>query len=265
LFFAGCDVGAISAKVVILEEDTLLVQETMAYKMLPREAAIEVMEKALANAGLSLEQLDGCVACGFGRKVVPYANGDVPEIMSLSKGVRWAHSGVKTVIDAGGQKIRAFNIGENGKVSDSATNEKCASGTGRFIEVMARALDLSLDSASALASEATDPVSITSQCGVFAESEMITHVNDGRKRADIVAGLCRSVATRIASLVRSIRLEEEVALVGGVARNTGVVDYTAKELGVRFAELGIDPQALGALGAALVARERRDGAASRVG
>jgi len=169
LFFAGCDVGAISAKVVILEEDTLLVQETMAYKMLPREAAIEVMEKALANAGLSLEQLDGCVACGFGRKVVPYANGDVPEIMSLSKGVRWAHSGVKTVIDAGGQKIRAFNIGENGKVSDSATNEKCASGTGRFIEVMARALDLSLDSASALASEATDPVSITSQCGVFAE------------------------------------------------------------------------------------------------
>ena len=259
MFFAGCDVGAISAKVVILEGDAIRVQEVMAYKMLPRKAATEVMEKALANAGLSLDQLDGCVACGFARKVVPYANGDVPEIVSLSRGVRWAHPGVKTVIDAGGQKIRAFNIEENGKVIDSATNEKCASGTGRFIEVMAKALDLSLESASALFLEATDPVSITSQCGVFAESELITHVNDGRKRADIVAGLCRSVATRIASLVRSIRLEEEVAFVGGVARNTGVVDYTSKELGVRFVELGVDPQAVGALGAALVARERHHG------
>lgn len=264
MFFAGCDVGPISAKVVILEGDAILAQEVMAYKMLPRQAATEVMERALANAGLSLEQLDGCVACGFGRKVVPYANGDVPENLSLSRGVRWAHPGVKTVIDAGGQKIRAFNIEENGKVIDSATNEKCASGTGRFIEVMAKALDLSLDSASALVLEATDPVSITSQCGVFAESELITHVNDGRKRADIVAGLCRSVATRIASLVRSIRLETEVAFVGGVAKNAGVVDFTAKELGVTFAELGVDPQALGALGAALVARDRHEGAGSGV-
>jgi predicted CoA-substrate-specific enzyme activase len=255
--------GAISAKVVILEGDTILVQKAMAYKMLPRKAATEVMEKALASAGLSLDQLDGCVPCGFGRKVVPYANGDVPEIVSLSRGVRWAHSGVRTVIDAGGQKIRAFNIEEDGKVFDSATNEKCASGTGRFIEVMARALDLSLDRASALALEATDPVSITSQCGVFAESELITHMNDGRNRADIVAGLCRSVATRIASLVRSIRLEEEVAFVGGVAKNAGVADCTAKELGLRFAELRVDPQALGALGAALVARERHEGADSR--
>ncbi len=260
MLFAGCDVGAISAKVVILEEDSILVQETMAYKMLPRQAATEVMEKALANAGLCLEQLDGCMACGFGRKVVPYANGDVPEIVSLSRGVRWVHPGVKTVIDAGGQKIRAFNIEEDGKVLDSATNEKCASGTGRFIEVMAKALDLSLESAGVLAFEATDPVSITNQCGVFAESELITHVNDGRKRADIVAGLCRSVATRIASLVRSIRLENEVAFLGGVAKNAGVVEYTAQELGVRFADLGIDPQVVGALGAALMARERHAGA-----
>jgi predicted CoA-substrate-specific enzyme activase len=160
------------------------------------------------------------------------------------------------VIDAGGQKIRAFNIEDDGKVLDTATNEKCASGTGRFIEVMAKALDLSLDRAGALPFEATDPVSITSQCGVFAESELITHVNDGRKRADIVAGICRSVATRISSLVRSIRLEEEVAFVGGVAKNAGVVDHTSRELGVKFADLGVDPQTLGALGAALIARER---------
>jgi predicted CoA-substrate-specific enzyme activase len=255
--------GAVSAKVVILEGDTILVQESMAYKMLPRQAAAEVMEKALVKAGLSLDRLDGCMACGFGRKVVPYANGDVPEIVSLSRGVRWARPGVKTVIDAGGQRIRAFNIEENGRVLDSATNEKCASGTGRFIEVMARALDLSLERAGVLPFEATDPVPITSQCGVFAESELITHVNDGRRRADIVAGLCRSVATRIGSLVRSIRLEQEVAFVGGVAKNMGVVDYTEKELDARFIELGVDPQTVGALGAALVARERHGGGGAR--
>lgn len=239
-----------------MENDSILVQEAMAYRMLPRQAATEVMEKALAKAGLALEQLDSCLACGFGRKVVPYANGDVPEILCLSKGIRWLHPEVKTLIDAGGQKIRAFNIEEDGKVLDSATNEKCASGTGRFIEVMAKALDLSLDRASVLPFEATDPVSITSQCGVFAESELLTHVNDGKRRADIVAGLCRSVATRISSLVRSIRLEKEVAFVGGVAKNAGVVDYTEQELGVEFAEPGIDPQLVGALGAALMARER---------
>jgi predicted CoA-substrate-specific enzyme activase len=258
LLFAGCDLGAVAAKVVILDGDSIRVQEVMAYRMLPRQAAVEVMKKALAGAGLSLEALDGCMACGFGRKAVPYKNGDVPEIVSLSRGVRWLHPGVKTVIDAGGQKIRAFNIEEDGKVLDSATNEKCASGTGRFIEVMARALDLSLDRVGALSMEATDPVSITSQCGVFAESELITYVNDGRKRADIVAGICRSVATRISSLVRSIRLEEEVAFVGGVGKNAGVLDHTARELGVGFTDLGVNPQAVGALGAALLARDRCD-------
>jgi predicted CoA-substrate-specific enzyme activase len=249
-------VGAIAAKVVIMDDDRVLVWEAMAYRMLPRQAAVEVMDRALARAGLTLEKLDGCIACGFGRKVVPFAQGNVPEIVGTSRGVRWIDPGIKTVIDAGGQKIRAFNIEEDGKVLDSATNEKCASGTGKFIEVMAKALDLSLDRASLLPSEATDPVSITSQCGVFAESELISHVNDGRKRADIVAGICRSVAARIASLVRSIRLEKEVAMVGGVGRNAGVVDCTEKELGVRFARLDVDPQLVGALGAALVARDR---------
>ncbi len=260
MLFAGCDVGAVAAKVVILEEETILVQEAMGYRMLPRQAAVEAMDRALAHAGLTLEKLDGCLACGFGRKVVPFAGGDLPEIVCLSRGVRWARPAVRTVIDVGGQRIRAFNIEKNGKVFDTATNEKCASGTGRFIEVMARALDLSLERAGELAFEATDPVSITSQCGVFAESEMITHVNDGRKRADIVAGLCRSVATRISSLVRNIRLEEEIAFVGGVAKNAGVVDCAARELGVEFAGLGIDPQTVGALGAALMARERHAGA-----
>lgn len=258
MLFAGCDLGAISAKVVIMEGEEIIAQEAMAYRMQPRQAATHVMERALERAGLSLDDLNGCLACGFGRKVVSYAQGNIPEILSVGRGIRWAHPGVKTAIDAGGQKIRVFNIEDDGRVLDSATNEKCASGTGRFIEVMTQALDLTLDRASLLALEAADPVSITSQCGVFAESEVITHVNEGKERADIVAGICRSVAARISSLVRSIRLEPEVVMVGGVAKNEGVVDCTEKELGVRFATLEIDPQVVGAVGAALLARERHD-------
>ncbi len=263
MYFAGCDLGAVAAKAAILEDDAILVQEAMAYRMLPRQAGMEVMDRALARAGLRREQLSGCLACGFGRKAVPYATGEVPEAVSLSRGVRRARPAVRTVIDAGGQKIRVFHIDEKGRVFDAVTNEKCASGTGRFLEVMAKALDLSLEQAGALSLEAEDPVSITSQCGVFAESEVITYVNEGRRRADILAGICRSVAGRISSLVRGIGLEEEVAFVGGVAKNPGVVAYTGRELGVKFADLGMDPQAIGALGAALAARERH-AAAGRV-
>jgi activator of 2-hydroxyglutaryl-CoA dehydratase len=121
---------------------------------------------------------------------------------------------------------------------------------------MARALELPLEEVSDLVLESKDPVTITSQCGVFAESEVITYVNEGRDRADIVAGIARSVAGKVSSLVRRISLEEEVALVGGVALNAGVKKFVEEELGVKLAALDVDPRVFGALGAALVAREK---------
>jgi predicted CoA-substrate-specific enzyme activase len=152
--------------------------------------------------------------------------------------------------------MRAINFSQKGKVLDSTVNEKCAAGTGRFIEVMAKALELPLEQVSALGFESRNPVPITSQCGVFAESEVITYVNGGRDRADIIAGIARSVAAKVSSLVRRISLEEEVAMVGGVALNAGVRKYVEEELGVKLAQLEADPQIYGALGAALVAREK---------
>ena len=142
---------------------------------------------------------------------------------------------------------------------DSTTNEKCAAGTGKFIEVMAKALELHLEEVSRLPFDSKDPVAITSQCGVFAESEVITYVNDGKERADIVAGIARSVAGKVSSLVRRISLDEKVAMVGGVALNEGVVRYVEQELGIKLADLEAEPQIYGALGAAIMAKEKHEG------
>ena len=256
MIYAGCDLGTAAAKVVIIKDDSILAHKTLPYKNLPKQAAAAVIEKALSEVNLSPEQIDCCIATGFGKKVVPYANGNIPELVCLNRAIRRLNPEVRTVIDVGGQSIRAFNIGANGKLTDSTANEKCAAGTGKFIEVMAKALELPLDELGDLTLQAKAPVSITSQCGVFAESEVITYVNEGKDRADIVAGISRSVAGKTASLVRRISLDEPVTMVGGVAKNTGVVRYIEEELGLKLARLDFDPQLVGALGAALVASEK---------
>jgi predicted CoA-substrate-specific enzyme activase len=254
--YAGCDLGAVTARVVIIEGDAIVSSETMPYKKLPVQAAVEAFERALSKADLSQDRIDYCVATGFGKKAVPYADGDSAEVVCLNRAFRLLNADVRTVIDAGGQSMRAINFSQKGKVLDSTVNEKCAAGTGRFIEVMAKALELPLEEVSDLVFESKDPVTITSQCGVFAESEVITYVNEGRDRADIVAGIARSVAAKVSSLVRRISLEEKVAMVGGVALNAGVRKFVEEELAVKLAVLEADPQVYGALGAALVAREK---------
>ncbi|GAB4344419.1 MAG: acyl-CoA dehydratase activase [Candidatus Abyssubacteria bacterium] len=256
MIYAGCDLGTVAAKLAIIENGTILACEMLAYRNLPKQAAASVLESALSKAGLKQDEIAYCVATGFGRKRVDYAQADVPEVMCLSRAIRHLAPAVRTVIDVGGQSIRAFNLGENGRVTDSTNNEKCAAGTGKFIEVMAKALELPLDRLGELALASRDPVSITTQCGVFAESEVITYVNTGRDRADIIAGISRSVAGKTASLVRRISLTEKVALVGGVAKNAGVVRDLEQELGIRLAALDVDPQVVAALGAALIAQDK---------
>lgn len=256
MIYAGCDLGTVAVKMVIIENGTILASEAIAYKNLPKQAAIDVFEKALTKAGLSKEQIDYCVATGFGKKTVSFADADIPELIAANRAVRQLNPDVRTVIDAGGQGMKAFNIGAKGRIMDSTANEKCAAGTGKFMEVMAKALEMPLDQLSELALTADNIVPITSQCGVFAESEVITYVNDGKDRADIFAGISRSVASKVSSLVRRIDVIEPVALVGGVGKNIVVKKDVEKELGLKLTELEIDPQLIGAFGAALVAKEK---------
>ena len=253
---AGCDLGTITAKAVLIEDGRILAVEVLAYNSLPRQAAAEVMDRVLAEAGISRDKVACCLSTGFGKKAVQYADNDIPEIICLTRAIRELNPQVRTVVDAGGQCIRAFNLDASGKVSASAANEKCAAGTGKFMEVMAQALEMPVSELSLASLESTKPLSITSQCGVFAESEVITHVNEGEDRLDIFAGISLSVASKIAGVTRRISLDEAVVLVGGVAKNRIVVRDLESELGVTLADFDLDPQAVAAYGAALMAWER---------
>jgi len=246
----------VTAKVVVVENEDIVVSRATAYRTLPRQAAAEVFERTMAGADLSRDQVAHCLATGSGRKVVGAADGIVSEAIAVSRAIRFLDPDVRTVISIGGQSILAFSIGADGRVLDSAANEKCAAGTGRFMDVMARALEMPLEQLSESALAAGNAVPITSQCGVFAESEVITHVNDGRERADIFAGIARSVAVKISSIARRIDVLEPLVLVGGVAKSAVVRRGIEDELGIETSPAEIDPQLVGALGAAMVAQER---------
>ena len=252
----GCDLGASTAKAVILRDGQIIAEKIIPYRTLPKEAAIRVLATALDQACLSEDQIDYCLSTGFGKKAVPFANQTVHEVACLARAVRKLNPKVKTVLDVGGQVIRAFNIGEDGRVTDSIANDKCAASTGKFMEVMSHALELPIEQLSQVSLNSKNPVSITNQCGVFAESEVITYVNQGKDRLDIFAGISLSVAGKVSGLVRRINMEEELAFVGGVSKNQIVVRDVKNELGLKIAKLEVDPQLIGAFGAALLAEER---------
>lgn len=257
--FAGCDLGTVSVKIVLLNDGEIVASEILPYRNLPRQAVQEAMDKALGRAGLQPDSIGYCVATGFGKKAVPFADKTSPEVVCLNRAFQKFYPEVRTIVDIGGQSMRAINLNDRGKVLDSISNEKCASGTGKFIEVMGRALELSLEQMSELPMQASKPLPITSQCGVFAESEVITYVNDGKERADIAAGIALSVANKISSLARRITLTEKLALAGGVALNAGVVKFINSELQTKHIALDRDPRIFSALGAAIVAEERYTG------
>jgi (R)-2-hydroxyacyl-CoA dehydratese activating ATPase len=259
LIYAGCDLGTISAKAVIIENGNILAAEILPYKNLPKQAAIQVMEMAKNKAGLTKENISYCLSTGFGKKAVPFTDKDLPESVCLSRAARKLNPEIRTVIDAGGSSIKAFNLDNTGRVTASAANEKCAAGTGKFLEVMAQALEMPIEELSVAALESKNPLPISSQCGVFAESEVITHVNDGHDRLDIFAGISLSVAAKVAAVVRRVSLDQPMAIIGGLAKNPIVVRDIEKELGLSFIEISMDPRAVAAYGAALVAEERKAG------
>lgn len=260
LIYAGCDLGIVSAKAAIVDNSNVLALEVLPYKGHPGRAAFEVMDRALATAALYREQIEYCVATGFGKNAVPYADEVIGDLICHHRAIRQINTNVRTVIDVGGQSFAAFNIANNGLVSETAVTDKCAAGTGRFIDIMADVLEIPFEEMGRPSFVSANPAAITSQCVILAESEVISLINDGYNRFDICAGVAASVSGRIVSLVRRVDVNEEVAFIGGVAKNALVVRDLERKLGLKFANLaGIDPQVVGALGAALVARDERRG------
>lgn len=251
---AGIDVGSLTAEVVIINKE-----EILHYVILPtgansRAAAEKAMDQALRSTALQREDLEYVVATGYGRISIDFADKRITEITCHGRGAYYLDPAVRTVIDIGGQDSKVILLGDNGRVLDFAMNDKCAAGTGRFLEVMAQALEVELDRLADLSSRARDTVSISSMCTVFAESEVVSLIARGLPREDIARGLHQAIADRTAGLVHRVGLAEKVMITGGVAKNKAVVRALNEKLKTTLI-VPPEPQIVGALGAALLARD----------
>jgi predicted CoA-substrate-specific enzyme activase len=259
MIVSGCDVGSATGKALIMRGSKIVAYAIIPATTKPEETAYKVMDEALRKAGLlSLREIEYVVGTGYGRARVPFANENISEITCHARGAYWLCPTVRTVIDIGGQDCKVTGIDEVGKVRDFTMNDKCAAGTGRFFEAMARILGVDLQGLSSLALRSQKPVPITSQCSVFAESEVISLINEGVDPVDIAAGLHVSIAGRLSSQVRSVGIIEDITVSGGCAKNKALVKSLEKKLGASIKILPEDPQIVGALGAALIAAEKLD-------
>lgn len=253
--YAGIDSGSTSTDVVIIDRD----KNIIAQSILPTGAgaaagADRALDEALAQAGLSRSDINATVTTGYGRTAVGLGDQSITEITCHAKGAYFLDPSVRTIIDIGGQDSKVIRLDENGNVTNFVMNDKCAAGTGRFLELMARTLELSLDDMSRLGLEWKEDVTISSMCTVFAESEVVSLIAENRTPADIIHGLNRSVATKTCALCRRVGGEESYMMTGGVSKNRGVVSEIEKILGVKL-HISDKAQLNGALGAALFALE----------
>ncbi len=257
MIVAGCDVGSLSGEAVIMKEDSIVAYEIMRVRPRPELTARMVMDRALAKADLTLNDIDYCVSTGYGREKIPFADSSISEISCHGRGAHWADPDVRTVIDIGGQDCKVVRVDKLGYMVDFAMNDKCAAGTGRFLEGMAKALGVDLEELGPLAFTSTSPIRITKTCSVLAQFDVICLINDGEDIADMAAGISRAMAERISKMTKKVGVRAEVAMTGGVAKNSAVVHALSEVLGVELLEMTkVDPQIIGALGAALFARER---------
>ncbi len=252
--YAGVDIGSATAKAVLVDADGIIRE----YIVAPsggnlRLAADRVLAGVLEQAGGRRADLGAIVATGYGRESVADRDKSVTEIACHAKGAYALHPDARAVIDIGGQDSKVIALDAKGAVQKFEMNDKCAAGTGRFLEVMARTLEVPLDDFGPRAHAADMPATISSTCTVFAESEVISLLAQGQSVERILAGLCLAISQRINSLASRVGMTPRVIMTGGVARNTGVVRAVEKAIGLPIT-VPDNPQIVGALGAALLAR-----------
>ena len=257
MIVAGVDIGSLTAKAVILQDTNIL-----GYSIIPAgpdvvKVAEHTLAMALDKAGLGRDHLAAIVSTGYGRAKVPLASKAVTEITCDAKGAHYLLPEARMVIDIGGQDSKVISLDREGRVIDFVMNDKCAAGTGRFLEVMAQALEIDLNQLGPVSFKHKKSVVISSMCTVFAESEVISLIAEGYLKEDILNGLHQAIASRVSAMAQSLRVENVVTLSGGVAKNTGVVKALEQNLKVKV-KVPPEPQIIAALGAAICAREMAD-------
>ena len=258
-YFGGCDVGSTYTKCVILDENGKIAADcTLRSKINPTESAELALQTAVEKVPWlkSGKDLAYLIGTGYGRNKVPFADENISEISCHAMGVHVTDPTVKAIIDIGGQDVKGIAIAPDGTVKNFAMNDKCAAGTGRFYEAMAHAFEMTLPEFSALSLTAKNTIPITAQCTVFAESEVISLVGEGKPMDEIAAGIQMAVAKRCFVMAKKAGATDSITLTGGCAKNQGLKKAIEHVLKLKVIELKTDPQLMGALGAAEYARQK---------
>ena len=256
MYVLGIDSGSTSTNAVIMDQD----RKMKAFSVVRTgaksgESAEKVLEDVLEKAGLSREDISWIVSTGYGRVSISFADENVTEISCHGKGAHYFNPKIRTILDIGGQDSKAIHLNEKGEVKDFVMNDKCAAGTGRFLEMIARTLEVSLDELGAIALTSTEKIEITSMCSVFAESEVISLIANNKEKADIADGVCHAIANKAFGLLRRVGMEPDFMMTGGVAKNPGVVRAVEEKIGSSL-YICEEPEIVGAAGAALYALEK---------
>lgn len=253
---AGIDIGANTVKVCIIKDGDIVGKAIVPTELDRLQSAKNAMRVALDNASWDYKKhpIHYLVATGAGRKAINFADSESTVVACDAKGIICLNPEIRTVIDIGADEARAIKCDERGKVLDFALNEKCAAGSGAFVEAMSRAMEVPLQEFSDLSFKSQKSIPINAQCVIFAESEVVSLVHEETDREDICKAVHDAIADRIASMARRVRIQEKVALIGGVAHNKGFLHSLEQELKLSF-YVPDEPEYVGALGAAIIAGE----------
>ena len=255
-YYAGIDAGSTYIKVAVLDETgKMLGRDHRPTGIDADQSAREMLDSLINQNRINGAGMENIIATGYSRRGISSAHETVTEIKAHAQGAAWSANGgppVRTVIDIGGQDSKVIVIGDNGVIENFVMNDKCAAGTGRFLEVMARALEVDLDAFGEMSLQADEPAKISSLCTVFAESEVISLIAKGARRANIIAGIHASIGARVVAMANRLKLQAPVMMTGGVAHNIGVVKALEDKLGLPV-QVSAHAQVNGAIGAARLA------------
>ncbi len=258
---AGIDIGSLSADVVILHfDDSDERGRILSYSIIPtgvgaEKTAKKALDVALEKTSIDIKDINFIVATGYGRVNIPFANKNVSEISCHAKGANYTFNSARTVLDMGGQDCKVITCDETGKVKSFIMNDKCAAGAGRSMEVMAKLVGIPLESVGELSLKIVDkPSDITSTCVLFAHSEVVELLRRGVHKNDILAGACEALTNRVLSLMGRSQIETDLVISGGIAKNIGITKRIEEKLGFSV-KIPEEPQIIGALGAAIFAKE----------
>jgi predicted CoA-substrate-specific enzyme activase len=249
---AGIDIGSITAKAAVLKDGEIIGSRVIFTGYNSSQAGKNVIDELAEEIGINVDELNAVVATGYGRNSVGFATKAITEITCHGAGAHFLNPDIRFIIDIGGQDSKVIRIDESGRVVDFAMNDKCAAGTGRFLEVMARALEVDLDGFGDICMQGDAPAKISSICTVFAESEVISLISKGETRENIIAGIHESVASRVSALAKRVGVVEPVMMTGGVAKNIGAVRALEAKLETTI-QVSEFAQVNGAIGAAILA------------